>query len=234
MVGYTNFETLIKKNNLKSKDKWYPNSIDNYRGCLKIGNDVQNGTTLCSNIAYNLQYIEFLELSFEELSLSDVLYTMMVKNYVIVGMSILEAIFSYLLRKNSLWKTTDLKSIGTTQANPTNFEDNEYIIKTEIFIKVEQTDVQMNLDEMIKILSRHHETLKINHTIYPALRRLKELRNRVHLQKIQYEKDHDYNAFDWKTKKEMGAILYGILTSDAVSISPNNFEFLKVNLETTP
>ena len=59
----------------------------------------------------------------------------------------------------------------------------------------------MNLDDLIKILDKHHSALEVDHLVYPALRRLKNLRNRVHLQKSEGNTDHDYNAFDCSVKK---------------------------------
>ena len=45
------------------------------------------------------------------------------------------------------------------------------------------------------------------------------------------ETDHDYNAFNYMVKREMGRILYEILTSSMVTKYPQYFEFLKVNTE---
>ena len=91
----------------------------------------------------------------------------------------------------------------------------------------------MNLDELIKMLERHHQALQVNHLVYPALKRLKDLRNRVHLQKVEDRLDHDYNAFNFSVKKEMGAILYEILSSPMITKLPHNFEFLKKNTDVT-
>ena len=35
--------------------------------------------------------------------------------------------------------------------------------------KVDEYPLQMNLDELIKILERHHQALQVNHLVYPAL-----------------------------------------------------------------
>ena len=120
----------------------------------------------------------------EELNLSSVVYIMVVKNYVITSMSIIEGLFTNIVKSNDWWKTSDLESLGTTQANETKFEDQKYIIKTELLKKVEPYNVQMNLDELIKILNRHHSALGVDHLIYPALKRLKDLRNSKMIQKF--------------------------------------------------
>ena len=76
------FETLLKAND--SKDRWYPTPIDTLKYSVKIDMSIENARALHSNIAYNLQYIEFLEKELEELNLSSVVYIMVVKNYVII------------------------------------------------------------------------------------------------------------------------------------------------------
>ena len=152
---------------------------------------------------------------------------MVIKNYVITSMSIIEGLFSNIIKSNGWWKTSNLESLGTTQANETNFNGQKYIIKTEVLKKVTPYGLQMNFDELIKILERHHSALEVDHLVYPALKRLKDLRNRVHLQKSEGNKDHDYNAFDYSVKKEMSEILHDILTSPKITDHPEIFEFIK-------
>lgn len=219
------FETLLKSK--QCGDRWYPTSIDTLKNSIKIDTSIENARALRSNIAYNLQYIEFLEKELEELNLSSVIYIMVVKNYVITSMSIIEGLFSNIVKSNDWWKTSNLESLGTTQSNETKFEDQKYVIKTEIMKKVEPYNVQMNLDELIKILDKHHSALGVDHLVYPALRRLKDLRNRVHLQKSEGNTDHDYNAFDYSVKNEMSRILFDILTSPNITDRPEIFNFIR-------
>ena len=142
------FETLLESNS--SKERWYPTSIDTLKNSIKIDTNIDNAMALLSNIAYNLQYIEFLEKELYELKLSSVLYTMVIKNYVITSMSIIEGLFSNIIKSNGWWKTSNLESLGTTQANETNFNGQKYIIKTEVLQKVAPYGLQMNFDELIK------------------------------------------------------------------------------------
>ena len=225
------FESLIKEKDYKPVDRWYPTSVDTYKRSFNIDTSIDNSRALKSNLAYSMQYLEFLEKEFSELDVSSVIYTMLIKTYVITGMSILEGLFSNIVKAHGWWKTTDLESLGATQSNETNFSGNSLVVKTELFRKVAPLSLQMNLDELIKVLSRHHDALQVDHLVYPTLKRLKDLRNRVHLQKTENNTDHDYNAFDPSVKKEMGAILYQILTSPMVTDMPHSFEFLKINTE---
>ena len=52
----------------------------------------------------------------------------------------------------------------------------------------------------------------------------------VFVQMLESDTDHDYNAFDYSIKEEMGSILFTILTSSMVTELPQVFEFLKVNV----
>lgn len=225
------FNTLIKENKCAATNRWYPQAVTKYRSSIKIDASIENSSALMSNFSYNFQYIEFLEKELSELEISSVIYIMLVKTYVITSMSLIEGLFTNIIKSNGWWKTSNLESLGKTQANETKFENEKLIVTTELFRHVDDYPLQMNLDDMIKILSKHHDALSINHLKYPALKRLKELRNKIHLQKSECNTDHDYNSFDFKIKKEMGEILYTIFTSPKTCNDTSTFDFLKVNIE---
>ena len=227
----TMIETLLKDRQYLVRERWYPRPVDNYKSALKIDMRITHSEALRSNMAYSLQYLEFLELEFKELKPSSVISTMLIKTYVITGMSIIEGLFTNIIKSHGWWKKTNLESIGSIQASEKKFGEEKYIIKTELFKKIPEKDVRMDLDALIKILDRHREALNVDHLVYPELKRLKKLRNRVHIQMNDSDTDHDYNAFDEHTKKEMGSILYRILTSNMITDAPNIFEFLRVNID---
>ena len=227
----TPFETLLRSKHYNVSERWYPGSVDYYRRAFKIDTSIENSRALLSNLAYSMQYLEFLEKEMAELKLSNVIYVMLVKTYVVTGMSVLEGLFTNIIKSSGWWKKTNLESLGTTQANETKFGEVKYVVKTELFKKVPEYETRMDLEALIKILERHREALGVDHLVYPALRRLKALRNRVHLQMLESDTDHDYNAFDYTVKNEMGSILYTILTSSMVTELPQAFEFLKVNVQ---
>lgn len=227
------FSSLLKSSGLPPAERWYPISVDTYKNSFILDMQIEKSEALRSNLAYSMQYLEFLEKEMTELKVSNVIYAMLVKTYVVTGMSILEGIFVNIVKSKGWWKTSNLESLGTTQANETYFGEEKYVVKTELLKKVDTYQLQMNLDELITVLSRHHQALNVDHLVYPALKRLKGFRNRIHLQKAEDRLDHDYNAFDFSVKKEMGAIMYEILTSPMVTRLPNNFEFLKRNTDVT-
>lgn len=129
------FDTLLSSKDLKAADRWHPTLVSSFEAALKLDPSVSNYYELKKNLVYSLQYLEFLELECKELALTSVLSTMLYKTYVITGMSILEGLFSNFLKSKGLWNTTNLESLGTTQASETNFGDDKFVVKTEIHAK---------------------------------------------------------------------------------------------------
>ena len=200
------FTTLLK-NDIKKGwyNTWYPVPVDTYRDILKIDTTVENHTALLNNICYNLQYLEFLEKEFKELEVSSVIYVMMVKSYVLAGSSIIEGLFSNLIRQKG-WElspeTRKERKIG-----------------------------KYNFEEKIAIIEEQCKENSIESSIIADIDKLRKLRNRIHLQMTNDITDHDYNAFNATVKTETGKLMYDILTSSVFSNSPEYFDFLKVNLE---
>ncbi len=224
------FETLIKEKGISSTGRWYPVSVDSFRKGFKPMSSIAEGYyPLINNLAYNLQYMEFLEKEMAELQLSDVLYTMIVKSYVITGCGIIEGIFSYIIKSHGWEKRNDEEEVLSSQAQQKNREGDTLVIRTVISKKVTPEPAKMTFDEMIKCLNHHHKALKIDHLLYPQINRIRDLRNRVHLQKSSSNTDHDYNSFNYKVKNDMQNILYNILCSSSVTDSSaiRNYDFLK-------
>lgn len=76
--------------------------------------------------------------------------------------------------------------------------------------------------------------LKIEHSNFPTIKKLRSLRNKVHLQLGECHTDNDYNNFGIKEKEMMGRILYTILMTEEFCEDIKhcrNYEFLKVNFE---
>lgn len=222
------FETLIKEKGYKVKERWYPTAIDSFRVIFALDIKIEGYHPLIDNIAYSLQYLEFLEKEFAELNVSSVIYTMLVKSYTITAMSIMEGIFTNIIKSNGWWKQNDEEVVFTAKTSQ-HHDEIQVIVKTEISKKIPPVNDMMTLDEMIKCLRHHHEGLAVNHLVYPALNRLRDLRNRIHLQKGDTYNDHDYNAFDFKVKVEVQEILYTILCSPNVTEERflSYYDFLK-------
>lgn len=93
--------------------KFYPTSIDTIRNKFIIKNEYP----IISNISYTLQYVEYLEYKLKNENNTTIIYKMLIKDYIVNSISIIEALF-YLLLKD----TRNLK--GTTTFN--------YLLKTII------------------------------------------------------------------------------------------------------
>jgi len=94
-------------------NKFYPTSIDLIRNKFLI----KNNYPIISNISYTYQYIEYLDYKINKENNTTIIYKMLIKDYIVNSISIIEALF-YLLLK-------DLRNLeGTTTFN--------YLLKTII------------------------------------------------------------------------------------------------------
>ena len=223
------FETLIKGNAPKNnEEKWYPSPIKEYQDVFLMDTTTPENYMLLKNICYNMQYLEFLNKELNELELSAVLRPMTIKYFVITGMSILEGIFTYIVKSNGKWKTIKEESIGHTVSNSATFNGQTYKIRTDFIQPVEEHPAkEMKLAQLIDVLDNNHKLLKIDHTTYPELQRIKKLRNRIHLTAPINNAKTDYYLFTDEVKERMSSILYNILTSENISKPTEIFDFLK-------
>ncbi len=200
------FTTLLK-NDIKKGwyNTWYPVPVETYRDILKIDISTEKGAGLLNNICYNLQYLEFLEKEFAELEVSSVIDVMLIKSYTLTASSIIEGLFGNLIQQR-----------GWTLSPET---------KQERHIR------KRSFEEKIAIIEEQCRKNNSDASIFSDIDKLRDLRNRIHLQKSENITDHDYNAFDESVKTEAGRLLYIILTSDKFSKDPECFSFLKVNVE---
>lgn len=219
-------ETLIAKN--EARDRWYPQSVETYKQSIKIPYNSDENKRLNSNFAYSMQYIEYIEKQLNELKLSEVICTMLFKSYIITGMGIIELLFVYLLKSTGNWNTTEWEEYLTLTTNPK--EDGENIIKveTKLFKRVQPYEMRMDLDSMIKKVEKKH-LLTIDHNVFPALKKLRELRNRVHLQSGEGAYDHDYNSIGFAEIQMMRRILYAILTAPELCSQADRFSYINEN-----
>lgn len=216
-------ESLIRKN--RSSSRWCPQSVDKYRGSINIPYDSPEHKRLKNNFAYNMQYIEYLEKQIEELNLTSVLTKMLYKSYIITGMGIIELLFVYILKANDYWKKTEWESVSQFVSNSKEIEGNIIKTETQILKKVSPHDMRMDLDSMIKSVEKKN-ILSINHNVFPALKKLRELRNRVHLQLGESAYDHDYNTINLEEIQMMRRILFAVLSATEICNDIDTFTFI--------
>ena len=217
------FETLVGINHCTKR--WYPQSIATYRNAIKLYGDYSNTYPLYSNFAYSMQYIEYLEKQISELNLSDVIITMVYKSYIITAMSIIEELFVNIIHNNNRWNTSTWKEKAKYHSNPQGSDGSRTKVDVIVYEECEEYDMRMDLDSMIKKIESHH-LLSIDHGSFPELKRLRELRNRVHLQVGNNTYDHDYNSIGANEIQLARKLLFAVLTASEVCQDESVFQFI--------
>ena len=89
-----------------SKTRWYPIAIETWEKVIKSfsfeGAPLIPDEHARKNLAYTLQYLEYLEQTVRELSLSNVLVRQTIKSYVIVAIGSVECLLFYLIRASGV------------------------------------------------------------------------------------------------------------------------------------
>lgn len=223
------FETLIKEKNVKYKDRWKPITISQIELEFKNGILKDMPIAIRKNITYNLQYLEYLTFQFKELELNSAIYMSLIKNYIIIGSSIIEAIFYWIVKSNNLYNTSDLELVYTTSSNPKKHNGEQFVTETNVYRKVQKYEIDMNYDTLIKKIESK-KLLNLNHNVFPYIKKFRQLRNRVHLQIIQNDKDTDWWSFKYYDYLIMRAVLYFVLSDKNINIygkDNSKFWFLK-------
>jgi len=138
-----------------SKERWYPIKIHNIKSHLSryiINEELcPDSKYIISNISYNIQYIEYLRKTLNELNLSEVLQIQTIKSFIVISTSIIEAVFYLIccnekLKKKKLWN--EFKTIGKSE-----FMLEGKFIKSETKLFEKNVEVEfelLNFDQMIK------------------------------------------------------------------------------------
>ncbi len=197
---------------------WCPTLIDTIRVFLRRGikndNLLDHHQAFVSNIAYHLQYLEFLNHLLAEKSLHATVLNQTQKTFIITGMSVIEAILWYVLRKNGMQKTDEWKEIKKLSPLPFKEGKTEFLVHTTILKKRDEPiEVEMQLDPMIKKVESK-ELLGVDHQVYKNLNYLRKLRNRVHIHAVQNDHDTDWYSFDSREVKLMKKVLLSVLVSN--------------------
>jgi hypothetical protein len=186
---------LIGKN---SHDRWYPNPIFKLKNHLEgyqtkteflEKNDIQ------ANVCYNLQYIEYLRKTLNELNLSEVLQIQTIKSFIVISVSIIEAYFYIIVCNETLRKKIEWIENKTLNKSEFEIEKTKYHIESKLFKKTNGTAYEKpTFDFMIKTIESNN-ILKIDHQFFKDLNHLRKLRNKIHLQEIGEIGKTDYKSF---------------------------------------
>lgn len=170
-------------------------------------------TGIIKNVAYTLQYLEFLTQIDDDLNLSAVLTTQNHKAFVIHGCAVVEAIFYYALVTSGRAPHTDWISQAKITSSEFNLAGRVFRQETEYFVKVPKPMLEsMTFDAMCKRVESK-KVIRLDNAFYSKLPYLRGLRNRVHIYGIENTADTDYIKFNRKDYELMKSILKAIMTS---------------------
>jgi hypothetical protein len=218
-----------------SKDTWYPasiNNLENHLGHLIKENSYfqsKDITPLKKNIAYSLQYLEFLDRLLKDIKLSSPLEKQNIKSFVVYGASIIEALFYYIIVSAGKMKKTEWKSYKKLTITEYDVKGDKFRNETEIFIKVSPPiDMEMKLHDMCKKVEDKKMLGEVG-DLYKEISKIRKLRNKIHLQGIEHSTDTDWWNFNPSEFELMKRVIYGILTSPRFSSSSGSslFNYLK-------
>ena len=185
---------------------------------------------LKKNIAYSLQYIEFLNKVRTDIYMTSVLSTQNIKSILVNGATIIEAIFYFLVETNDLSNSTDWKKIKTL--NTGEYEMNGGKIKNEVIVfekSLNPIKTSMTFDQMSKKVETK-KLLGVSFKNYSRISALRKLRNKIHIHDSEHNYDTDWNNFNFKELTLICDILHSVLISELFKDSKSNkrFDFLKI------
>jgi len=208
---------LVKKS--EDTPKPYPVSISSLETLLgKVVNStiehVHSGA-IKKNVAYNLQYLEYLDRCLLDLKLSSPLEKQVYKTFILFGCSIVECLIFYLLIKNNHYKKIHYEFKYCTSGNEKKLENGVTVkIDNHVYEKLDKPRLdEMVFNSMLK-KAKDKKLLGENRNIYLQLKKLKKLRNKVHLQGANNFADTDWNSFNANDVRMMAEVLYELFTGD--------------------
>jgi len=217
-------------------ERWLPTSVQRLDGFLSRQISHESGIwhlyELRRNIAYNIQYLQYIEFTFSDLHLTSVIWTQSVKSFIITGIGIVEAILYYVLRVNGFHRENSWKLLRKVPTN--EFHADQSILKVEnhIFQRLETpVEEEMTLDAMLKKIESR-KLLGEDLELYKQLSYLRKLRNRVHLHLVERDLDTDWNNFNRNELNIMKSVLQKIFLGPLFTPEEEQlayFSFLNTN-----
>lgn len=217
------------------KDTWYPTPISHLEEHLDVVmapcKNVAIGlvTPVKKNIAYNLQYIEFLVRLIKDVKLSSVLWTQNVKSFTLHSAAVIESLFHYIVLSTGHASVTEWKSCKKIKSNQYEVNGTWFVNETEIFIKSnEQIFEDMTFDQMAKKVESKKLLGNVG-DLYKEISKIRKLRNKIHLQGVEHTSDTDYKNFGNSEYALTRRVLHGVLISPLFNKSKRHccFDYLK-------
>ncbi len=221
-------ETMIYKNNIAYGDRWSPAYVSYFEDPLKEGN-IGLLPAEAKNIAYSLQYLQFVQLELNELHLHNIVEQQLWKTYIITAMAIIECIFNSIVKKSEKQLTNEwTKGI---ELDTNEIVQNEITKKCKVIMYEKlQTpiDVEMKFFQLIDIVEKNR-LISFRTKGYEDLRTLKDIRNRIHLSASEMN-DTDYFKIAKGHYLLSRRYLYFVITNEKLYSSPQtSFDFIKLS-----
>jgi hypothetical protein len=152
---------------------------------------------LRKNVAYSLQHLEFLFRCERDLAVTSVIWTQTAKTFVVVGCSVLEALFYYVLVASGKAAYTEWSSESVTTTPGFLLDGQTYRCRVEHFTKLPAPIREsMTFDAMCKRVEKRHLTRLDSDEFFKHLPYLRSLRNRIHLHSVEDLDDTDWAKFN--------------------------------------
>lgn len=226
-------ESLLWDKNVPYALRWHPKAVSTFENELKKGKFSGMNVEQRKNLVYSFQYLQFLQLQLDELHLHDIIRRLIQKTYIITALSVIESIFYHMVKSSGNQRKTEWVIDGGKQQTNA-FKEDGVFKKIEIskYVRLSTpVDEQMDFEYLINKVEEK-KLIEIKHAVFPYLKKLKKLRNKVHLQNIQFENDTDYLSITSNDYFLTRYILFYILSSKTFKeIDKNVFSYLCVNKE---
>ena len=225
-------ESLISEKDIPYAKRWHPKAISIFESELTSGDFYGMNRELRKNIAYSLQYLQYLQLQLEELNLHSVIEKQLQKTYIITALSIIEGIFSHLVKSKGQQKTSDWDVCTPIHTNILKNDgvEKKYVITEYHKLKTPKEE-KMDFEYLITKV-QEKKLLEIDYRAFGYLKKLKKIRNKVHLQVSRFENDTDYLGIERYDYLLTRYLLYGIFHSKSFGLPKiTAFNFIYPNKE---
>ncbi|MBR3560575.1 MAG: hypothetical protein IKN81_03480 [Oscillospiraceae bacterium] len=215
----SDLESILEKNsNVYYSERWHPIAVSCFESELKHGALYGMSKEVRKNIAYSLQYLQYIQLQFDQAHLHEIIATHLIKTYIITAMGIIEAIFHHLVVSKGYQKKNEWAIQGKpvhTNAFKENGVEKKHIITTEYRLNSPE-DIQMDFEYLINKV-QEKKLVSLSYKAFPHIKALKRLRNKVHLHLIRYENDTDYMGISFYDYTLVRYILFLVLRDKSFS-----------------
>lgn len=213
-------ESLLKNKDVGSS-RWLAIWIDTYRNNMSYGYFSSMEFHYKSNIAYSLQYLEFLELLLNDLKNTSVLYSQIVKNFVITSVSIIELLFFHIAKTENKIKLIEWRKLKSQDKKNIKHGSQTFRISEVIYEKLVIPEYDKpTFETLIQIVADNNYLrgfdVKSNKNLF---RNFRKLRNKVHLSTTKSQSENDYNTFGFRSYFRAKLLLFTILTDEAFNDS---------------